>query len=130
MLARAFINTGVVAVFLVGGFLLGSNLRRTYDRLFPEPDYVIGNYEELYDQAAKPVVIFSTSICKYCQYARELLRHENVAYQDFVIDKSADARRKFEALDGSGVPMLFIGNRRIVGFRENVIRDSLACIRQ
>ena len=76
------------------------------------------------------VVMVSTSTCPYCALARAYLDQAKVEYRDFVIDQSADAQQQFQALGGGKVPLLFIGNRRIVGYREDTIRDSLALIRR
>jgi glutaredoxin len=103
-------------------------MRSLYERMFPEPAYVNGDYAALYRQAAKPVVMFSTSTCPHCQHARDFLQQAHVDYQDFVIDQSPDAKQQFSALGGSGVPLLFIGDRRILGFREDTLRESLALI--
>jgi mycoredoxin len=128
MLKKALINLVAFALFLGAGLWLGPHLRSTFEHLFPEPAYVNGDYDALYRQAAKPVVMFSTSTCPHCQHAREFLREARVDYQDLVIDQSPDAKQQFTTLGGSGVPLLFIGSRRIVGFREDTIRESLALI--
>lgn len=130
MMAKGFFSFVLVAAFVATGFWFGSKLRAIYNRSFPEPAYVIGDYDAPYKKTAKPAVMFSTSPCTYCQSAREILRRENVDYRDFVIDESIEAKRQFDALGGSGVPLLFIGNRRILGFQEVAIRDSIESIQR
>lgn len=126
--AKSLLSLALFALFLGAGLWLGPQARAFYDRMFPEPVYVTGNYDALYRQAGKPVVMFSTSTCPYCQRTRELLTSQNVDFQDFVIDQSADAKTQFKTLGGVGVPMVFIGDKRIVGFREGILRESLASI--
>lgn len=121
-------NAILVAAFLGLGIWIGPYLRGAYERWFPEPAYVTGDYADLHRQTEKAVVLFSTSTCPYCQKTRELLAEEHVDYRDFVVDRSADAEREFKALGGGGVPQLFVGNRRITGFRPDAIRESLALI--
>jgi glutaredoxin len=108
--------------------LLGPPLRQMFDQLFPEPIYVTGNYTALYKQTGKHVVMFSTSTCPYCERARTYLRQANVDYQDFVIDLAPSAKQQFKELGGSRVPVLFIADRRIIGFHEDTIRESLGLI--
>jgi glutaredoxin len=112
--------------FLALGLWAGPRLHDLYQRSFPAPSYVSGNYEAIYRKAGKPVVMFSKSTCPYCRRAREFLTREHVDFVEFVVDESSDARQWFDALDGRRVPLLFVGDRRIVGFREETIRQSLA----
>lgn len=123
-------NLVAVVVFLVAGLWLGPHARSAYDHLFPEPAYVSGHYADVFRRAGKPVVLFSTSTCPHFEHARELLRAQHVDYQDLVIDQSPEAKKAFDALGGDAVPVLFIGDRRITGFHEDTIRESLALIRR
>ena len=127
-LARHLSSAALLILFLGGGLLAGPSVRSAYERLFPEPAFVTGDFAALYREAGTPIVMFSTSTCPFCRRARELLDHEQAQYRDFVVDQSPDAQRQFEALGGGGVPLLFIGNRRIVGFRADTIRESLSSI--
>ncbi|WP_242107495.1 glutaredoxin family protein [Luteimonas aquatica] len=127
---KILINLVLVAACLAAGLWAGPHLRSAYDRMFPPPEYVSGDYDALYRQTGKRVVMFSTSDCPFCSRTRALFAREGVDYQDFLIDQSADAKRQYEALGGGGVPLLYIGERRISGYREDTIRQSLALIRR
>lgn len=127
-LAISLLNVLALALFLGIGVWSGPRLRDAYARLFPEPAYVTGDYAAIYRQAGKPVVMFSKTTCPYCRHARELLQRDHVEFVEYVIDESPEARRQFDQLGGSGVPLLFIGDRRIVGFREDTLRASLALL--
>lgn len=129
MLKKLVFNVVIVGVFLGIGLWAGPMVRAGYDRLFPERGFERGDYTAVYRQAGKPVVMFSTSRCPFCQRTRELFQREKVAYHEYKIDESVDAKRLFKQLDGTNVPLLFIGDRRIVGFREDVIRESLVSTR-
>lgn len=129
-LAKAATATIVLLLCLGLGVWSGPWLQGAYKRLFPEPAYIAGNYEAVYRQAGKPVVMFSKSTCPYCVQARALLERENIVFEELIVDQSPAARQQFDQLQGGSVPMLFIGDRRIVGFRENTIRESLALIRR
>lgn len=116
------------AACLALGMLAGPQIRATYERLFPAPAFTTGDFGTLQRESDAPVVLFSTSTCPYCSQVRGLFGRLNVRYRDFVIDESEEARRRFDRLGGGAVPLLFIGDRRIVGFRETTIRDALALI--
>lgn len=121
----------ILLLAIVGaGLWLGPHARAMYARMFPPPAYESGDFSALRKQADKPVVIFTTSTCPYCKQARELLTREGVDYRDYVIDLSPQAERQFLSLNGKGVPLLFIGDRRISGFREEVIRESISLNRR
>lgn len=118
----------LVAVLYVG-IWAGPKARQAYETFFPEPSFVLGDYSSFYAETGTPVVIFSTSTCPHCKHARELLTREQVAFHDFVTDQSADAQKKFATLGVEGVPVLFIGKRRIVGFNEAAILEALNLVR-
>jgi mycoredoxin len=116
----------VLSVCLMGGLALGPHAHAVYGRLFPEPAFIAGDFSAIYREAGKPVVVFSTSTCPHCRHLREFLAREHVDYRDYVVDESAAAEKRFRELNGDGVPLLFIGARRVVGFDERTVRESLA----
>ena len=128
MLKKIVVNGVLVAICLGIGLWIGPLARAGYERIFPEPAFTEGDYTSLRREAGQAVVMFSTSTCPHCADARALLQREGVAYRDFLIDESPQARSRYEALDGTGVPLIFIGDRRIVGYREPVILDALAVV--
>src|SRR5689334_6900363 len=127
---RHLFGFAALAACLAAGIGAGPFARAAYDRLFPEPPFVNGDFSALYREQDSSVVVFTTSTCPYCRATRELLRDERADFKDLVTDTSPDADTKFAALGGHGVPLIFIGNRRIEGFRPEVIRESLALLRQ
>jgi len=128
-LPKATLPAAILMACFIGG-LFGAPLARvTYARLFPPPEFVAGDYSKLYAEAGKPVVLFSTSTCPYCKKTRALFDAAGVQYADYVIDESESAEQKFKDLGGSAVPLVFIGQREIRGFREAAIRNALALTR-
>lgn len=125
-MSRFLVSAMWIAAFLGIGLFSGPYLRAGYERMFPPPDYVSGDYADYYGRAGKPVVMFSTSTCPYCKRARAWLQQQGVDYRDYVIDESADAHQLFDRLGGGGVPQVLVGHRRVLGFRENILRESLA----
>ena len=123
---HAVLSIGLIATFLAVGIWLGPTLRMAHDRWFPEPEFITGDYSDLLTKAGKQVVMYSTSTCPHCKHAREFLEKEHVAYQDYIVDQSPEVEAQFKSLGGSNVPLIFIGHRRITGFTENTVRESLA----
>lgn len=114
----------IAGCFLVG--LYGGPIAKgAYSALFPAPEYAIGDYSKIYGVAGSQVVLFSTSTCPYCKKTRTLLAQLGVSYHDYLIDKSSEADSEFKKLGGSAVPLLFVGDRRIRGYRESTIRDAI-----
>jgi glutaredoxin len=93
--------------------------------MFPPNAFTEGDFSAVYRDAGKPVVLFATSTCPYCSQTRELLARAHVDFKEWTTDKSEQAREKFAALGGDAVPLLFVGHRRIVGYDEGAIRQSL-----
>jgi glutaredoxin len=118
----------IIAACFLGGLYGGPIARGTYARLFPEPPFTTGNFSQLHAEAGSSVVLFSTSTCPYCKQTREMFAKAGVTYVDYMIDTSDVAKQKFQQLSGVGVPLIYIGDRRIRGFREPAIKDALAVL--
>jgi glutaredoxin len=71
----------------------------------------------LADYEQKPqVVMYATSWCPYCQQARNYFRQQDIPYIEHDIEKDAAARRAYKDFGGRGVPVIFVGKRRMNGF--------------
>ena len=71
----------------------------------------------LADYQQKPqVVMYATSWCPYCQQARNYFRQQGIPYVEHDIEKDAVARRAYKEFGGRGVPVIFVGKRRMNGF--------------
>jgi len=64
----------------------------------------------------KQVTMYSTSWCGYCRKARELFTRQNIPFRELDIEKSAEAKKAYDALNGRGVPLLLIGDKQMTGF--------------
>lgn len=65
----------------------------------------------------KPVTIYSTPTCHFCQMAKEFFSANNVSYTEHNV--AADMEKRQEMIDRSGqmgVPVIFVGDEMIVGF--------------
>ncbi len=65
----------------------------------------------------KTVIMYSTSWCGYCKKARAHFKRNNIRFQEYDIEKSAKAAKAYKELNGRGVPVILIGDRRMNGFR-------------
>ncbi len=115
----------IPACFAVGIYA-GPHAAAAYHTLFPEPEYRTGDFSALYAQAGHEVVLYSTTTCPYCTQVRELFAREGVKFTEYQIDTSKEAAADFKRRGGRYVPLLYIGDREIGGFREQAIRDAVA----
>lgn len=60
------------------------------------------------------VVLYATSWCGYCEKTRQFLRARGVPFVEHDIERSAEGRRQYQALNGRGVPLLVIRGTMIV----------------
>lgn len=72
------------------------------------------------------VVLYGTTWCTYCKQVREYLKSEGVQYTDYDIENSEEGKRKFQAANGQGVPLIFVGDTRLDGFDRNDLHAALA----
>ncbi len=64
----------------------------------------------------KSVIMYSTSWCGYCKKAARHFQRNNIPFEEYDIEKSKKAARDYKKLNGRGVPLILIGNKRMNGF--------------
>jgi glutaredoxin 3 len=68
----------------------------------------------------KPVQIYTTESCPFCHRAKDLLKAENVPYQE--VDVTGDDAARASLLERSGgqrtVPQIFIGETHVGGYTD------------
>jgi len=77
-------------------------------------DYDAGDTDS--DSANKKVVMYSTAWCGYCKKARKHFKKNNIAYIDYDIEKNKSAKKRYDKLGGTGVPVILVGKKRMNGF--------------
>lgn len=82
-----------------------------WDRLEP---MLLGNQQQV--AGHREVILYATSWCGYCAKTRAFLGERGIAYTEMDIEKSADARRAYDALGGRGVPVLKVNDTVIHGY--------------
>lgn len=79
-----------------------------------------------FDASGNPrVVMYATEWCGYCKQAREYFADNGIDYVEFDIEKDRSAKRDFDALLGSGTPLLYHGYARAVGFNKRQVDNQL-----
>ncbi len=74
----------------------------------------------------KPVTIYSTPVCHFCNMAKAFFQEKGIAYTEFNVAADAEKRREMIDLTGQlGVPVIRVGDNIVVGFREEVVADML-----
>ena len=71
------------------------------------------------------VTLYATEWCGYCKQARRFLDQKGIAYNEFDIEKDAEARKAYEALGGRGIPLIDVNGTLIRGFEPDRILAAL-----
>jgi mycoredoxin len=111
LLLIAFVIAGITAVSLV----------RHWSQAATSDGIVVQTTD-----GQKAVAIFTTDSCTYCAAAKQFLAKKKVAYTEFNLDRSEKARQVFGMLNGRGVPLIIVGERRLVGFDAGMLGRMLS----
>ena len=76
-------------------------------------------------RANAKVVLYTTDWCGYCKQTKRFLDQKGIAFQEFDIEKDAEARKAYEALGGRGIPLIDVNGTLIRGFDPNEILAAL-----
>lgn len=71
------------------------------------------------------VVMYATNWCGYCKEARKYFADRGIEYVEFDIEKDRSAKRDYDALLGTGTPLLFNGYARMSGFNKSQMDSQL-----
>lgn len=73
-----------------------------------------------------PVTVYSTQFCPWCQKTREFLKNNKIAFKSLDVGNDSKAAKKMMELSGqSGVPVIDVNGRIIIGFEESQLREAL-----
>ncbi len=75
--------------------------------------------------AQATAIMYSTKWCPACIEARGFFSQNNIAYFEYDVDKSEQARKQFLQLGGQGVPLIRIGNKTIYGMQREKILQAI-----
>jgi glutaredoxin len=71
------------------------------------------------------VVIFTTPTCGYCIRAKAFLAKHKIPHTEYDITLDSQAQKRFRELHGNGVPLIFIGKERVIGFNQSRLKKLL-----
>ncbi len=73
------------------------------------------------------VVLFSTTTCSWCRRAKKYFRESRIPFKEVNVERDAAAARDIARKTGqTGVPVIKIGSKWIVGFDKPAIERELA----
>ncbi|MDQ4105915.1 MAG: glutaredoxin family protein [Actinomycetota bacterium] len=74
------------------------------------------------------VILFSTSTCSWCRRAKRYLKENRIRFKEIDVERAPEAARDVARKTGqTGVPVVKIGSRWIVGFDRPRIERELEC---
>lgn len=104
--------------------LLGHSLGHA--ALTPEERSV---FRHNFDTAGHPrVVLFSTEWCAYCKKQRAFFERHNIPYLEINPEKSATTRAIYDALEGDGFPLTYVGYQRFDGYHEEDLLKAITAL--
>lgn len=68
---------------------------------------------------SRRVTMYATSWCGYCRKARDYFRRKGIPYTEYDIEEDRRAKRRYDAMGATGVPVILVGDRRMNGFSES-----------
>jgi glutaredoxin 3 len=73
------------------------------------------------------VVLFSTTTCSWCRRAKKYFKENRIPFKEINVERDASAARDVARKTGqTGVPVIKIGSKWIVGFDKPAIERELA----
>ncbi len=77
-------------------------------------------------QTQPKVIMFTTPTCSFCNSAKRYLRENNIKFTEVDVSRDMNAARDLQRKTGqTGVPVILINNRPIVGFDRPKINQML-----
>ena len=72
----------------------------------------------------KRIKIYTTPFCPYCELAKDLLNQQGIEFEEVNVQENhAAAREMIQKSGQTGVPVLDIGGKIIIGFdREKILK--------
>jgi len=72
------------------------------------------------------VTVYSTATCPFCTMAKDFLKQNKIEFQDIDVSADQDSLRIMMKKSGqTGVPVIDIDGKIIIGFNEPAIKQAL-----
>lgn len=81
--------------------------------------------ENLSSPGAATVTLLTTAWCGVCRRAKSWLATKGIAYTELDVEKSENGKAEYRRLNGSGVPIILVGNQRMNGFSAERLEQML-----
>ncbi len=77
-------------------------------------------------QTQPKVIMFTTPTCSFCNAAKRYLREKSIRFTEVDVSRDISAARDLQRKTGqTGVPVILINNRPIIGFDRPKINQML-----
>lgn len=77
--------------------------------------------------ATPSVTIYSTPTCHFCHMAKDFFTANGVKFSDYNVATDLPKRQEMIQKSGQmGVPVIYVGDKLVVGFDEEKLRQLLA----
>lgn len=99
------------------------------ERLSVEPNVYESQTGEHRSEPAsqqKKVVMYSTVRCGYCRKARAYFKANGIAFTDYDVETSDKGRQDYRRMGARGVPVILVGDQRMMGFSESAFASLYA----
>ncbi len=64
----------------------------------------------------KNVSMYSAAWCGICKKDKKYFNQNNISFTEYDIDKDKAAKKRYKAMGATGVPVIFVGDKRMNGF--------------
>ena len=72
------------------------------------------------------VILFSSTTCSWCRRAKKYFKENKIPFREINVERDASAARDIQKKTGqTGVPVIKIGSKWIVGFDKPAIEREL-----
>lgn len=91
----------------------------TYNSPGFAPDaFLSEDSEKPHSRSSHKVTIYSTAWCGVCQKAKTYFRRNRISYTEYDVETSAKGKQDYQKMNGKGVPIILVGNKRLNGFSQ------------
>lgn len=75
--------------------------------------------------AAKEIIMYTTASCPACVAAKSYMARKGIRYEERDVERSSAALAEFQNLGGRGVPLILVGNEKMVGFSAQKLEEMI-----
>jgi len=76
-------------------------------------------------RTSKKITMYSSSHCPYCRMAKDFFNKNRIKFEEVNIDTSKSGYEAYKRLNGTGVPLILVGQKKIAGFDKDVLEKAL-----